>query len=94
MKTNIRIDNIETKIANLIKAKIKEKGLVNTGKMLNSIKVESSNGGFKVVGVDYFEFLNEKHHILDEVFASQAFIDLLIDEAGRQISDDIIGALS
>jgi hypothetical protein len=86
----IKYNKIETKIEALIKAKIKEKGLVSSGKMYDSIKVVSSNGGFNVQAVDYFQYLDSKHHILDEVFASQAFIDLLVEEAGNQIGDDLL----
>lgn len=86
----IKYNKIETKIEALIKAKIKEKGLVSSGKMYDSIKVVSSNGGFKVQAVDYFQYLDSEHHILDEVFASQAFIDLLVEEAGNQIGDDLL----
>lgn len=86
----IKYDRIEDKIANLIKSKIKQKGLVKSGKMLNSIKVKSSNGGFIVEAVDYFQYLDGEYHITDEVFASQAFIDLIIEEAGNQIGDQIV----
>jgi len=86
----LKYNKIEDKIEALIKAKVKEKGLVSTGKMYNSIKVISDNGGFKVKAVDYFQYLNEEHNILGEVFASQAFIDLIVEEAGNQISDDLL----
>lgn len=81
---------IESKIANLIKADIKKKGLIKTGNMYNSITVKSSNGGFTVQAVEYFEFVDEKYHILDDVFGSDAFINLLIDEAGEQILEELI----
>jgi hypothetical protein len=81
---------IESKIAELIKADIKKKGLVKTGNMLNSITVKSSNGGFTVQAVDYFEFVDEKYNILDDVFGSDAFVNLLIDEASDQILEELI----
>jgi len=90
---DLKLNKIETEIENLIKAKIKEKGLVSTGKMLNSIKVKASNGGFKVVGVDYFEYVNNEYHITDEVFNSKEFIDLLMNEATEQIGNDLFKEL-
>lgn len=86
----IKYDRIETKVANLIKNDIRQKGLIRTGNMYNSIKVKSQNGGFIVYGIYYFEFVNRKYSITDDVFNSDEFIDLIIYEAGGQIGDFMI----
>lgn len=86
MKSKIIINK---EVENLIKEKIKEKGLVKTGHLLNSIKVTSSAKGFKIKAADYFTFLNKEHEILSEVFASKEFKTLLVKLAVQQVSENL-----
>ena len=65
-------------IENLIKSTIQSKGLVDTGKLLNSIKASvtiSQDGAMqiKVVGEDYFKYLDGEHNIVNDAFASAGF---------------------
>jgi len=80
-----KINKISKEIEELIKAEIRKKGLVKTGKLVNSIKVKliESSKGFKVEveGEDYFDFLNEKHKITEDAFNGAAF-DKIIDKIG------------
>lgn len=83
----INTDTINKKVENLIKDKIKDKGLVSTGHLLYSIKVTSTSTGFNIKAADYFKYLNSEYHILDEVFASKEFKTLLGKLAVQQTAD-------
>lgn len=89
MKSKEPIDthSINKQIENLIKAKIKEKGLVKTGNLLNSIKVTSTSSGFNIKAADYFTYLNSEHKITEEVFSSKEFKTLLGKLAVQQTAD-------
>ena len=81
---------MQQQIETLIKNKIKQKGLVKTGSLLNSIKVTvGSDFEIKIKANDYFEYLNEEHNILGEVMASQEFTDLIENYIGAQIEGDL-----
>lgn len=87
---NIDNNKIAKKIEELIKAKIKEKGLIKTGKLYNSIKVMSSNsGGFKIEAEDYYEALDIKHNISKEVFESAELNDFIQKEFLEAIERNI-----
>lgn len=89
----IDYSNIETKVANLIKANIKEKNLIRTGNMYNSIKVRSSKSGLIISAVDYFVYVDYNNNILNDVFNSEEFISLIANEAGDQIGDFLVTQL-
>jgi hypothetical protein len=87
---NIDNNKIAKKIEELIKAKIKEKGLIKTGKLYNSIKVMSSNGGgFKIEAEDYYESLDIEHNISKEVFESAELNDFIQKEFLEAIERNI-----
>lgn len=74
----------------LIKDKIKELGLVKSGKMMNSIKVIPDNElGFSVKAVDYFEFLNQTHNIINSVIDTKEFVDYFSNDIVNNINDDL-----
>ena len=64
-------------LTNLFKDEIKRQGLVETGKLLNSIRftAREKTGGWEIVMVaeDYFTFLDEKYHISRNVYASMGY---------------------
>jgi hypothetical protein len=78
--------SIETEITNLIKAEIQKKGLVKTGKLLNSIStvvMMKTDGSLsiKVSGEDYYDELDDKYNITRDAFASSGF----------KVVEDLIG---
>ena len=85
-------------ITGLIKSTIQNKGLVDTGKLLNSISttvsINSETGAFqiKVSGEDYFEYLDNKFNIVDDAFASSAFasIEEILNTAYMSFLEDKI----
>lgn len=87
---NIDNNKIAKKIEQLIKAKIKEKGLIKTGKLYNSIKVSTSlNGGFKIEAEDYYEALDIEYNISKEVFESAELNDFIQKEFLEAIERNI-----
>lgn len=69
---------IENKVTKLIQDELEKKGLVDTGKLKNSIssKVILSDDGemkIEIKGEDYFEHLEKKFNIIDDAFSSSNF---------------------
>ena len=56
-------NKITNQIKKMIQDKLKSKGLVNSGTLVNSIEVVATENGFSVRGVDYWEFINKKYKI-------------------------------
>lgn len=90
------IKSVTKKIESLIKKEIKNKGLVDTGSLYDSIKatVKFSSDGFiiTVEGNDYFEYLDEKHNILSDAFDSSKFKtieDSLADAFAEQFTENL-----
>lgn len=77
------------KITELIKAQIVSDGLVNTGTMLNSIRVSYFQGDFTIDAVDYFLVMNEKYKILDSVINSDEFVNYMSDYLSSEIEKNI-----
>lgn len=72
---------IADKIEELIKADIKEKGLIDTGAMYDSIIVTpDDNGDYIISAVDYFVYVNGNYGITDDVFASKELDDFISRE--------------
>ena len=87
---NIDNNKIAKKIEELIKAKIKEKGLIKTGRLYNSIKVSTYNDvGFKIEAEDYYESLDIEHNISKEVFESAELNDFIQKEFLEAIERNI-----
>lgn len=81
--------NIEQPVKRLIQDKIRALGLVKSGKFLNSITVKGDTKGLTVTGVDYFEFLEKEHKIVESVYKSKAFQDLVVAETLKQLDIEI-----
>lgn len=75
------LQTISTSIENIIKQTISNKGLVDTGTLLNSIKASitidtSGEMQIKIVGEDYFKYLDDEHNIVNDAFSSQSFAQI------------------
>lgn len=89
------LNTIGQEITNLIKAEIQKKGLVKTGKLLNSIStvvMMKTDGllSIKVSGEDYYDELDDKYNITRDAFASSGFrvIEGLIESAYVEYIED------
>jgi len=69
-------------LTKLIKQDIKNKKLINTGALYNSIEVKVFNrkGLYeaKVIALEYFNNLDEKFNILEDVSNSEEYEDLIV----------------
>ena len=77
------MSRITEKIEAMIKQSIINKGLVKSGRMLNSIKVTESISGYSVNAVHYFVYLNDEHDIINDVLNSpelKLFIETILKE--------------
>ena len=79
------IKKVEKSVEKLIKKEIKDKGLVDTGTLLNSItasvKMNKGNMTISVDGEDYFKYLDDEYSITEDAFASAGFKEI---EAGLE----------
>jgi len=82
--------DISNEIKLLLRDELRRQRLVETGKLINSIQVSYTNNVIKVTGVDYFEFINQKYNIIDNVMKSNRFIELI----AKKTLDDILKDLS
>lgn len=80
---------IEDKLTQLIKQVIQEKGLVGTGRMLNSIKVVSVGDDFKVIAVDYFPILDKQYKIVETATNKPEFARFVEDQVQQQLIDPL-----
>lgn len=90
-----KIKDLETLVTKLIKDTIKEKGLVKTGRLLNSISTvatikQDGSLSIKVSGEDYYDELDDKYNITRDAFASSGFrvIEGLIESAYVEYIED------
>jgi len=87
------MDKIAALITSLLKAQIKKEGLYNTGKLYNSIKVTTvitSNGvSFNIEAEDYFEFLDAKYKLMENVINNKQLQTLIEDEVAALIEKQL-----
>lgn len=77
------------KLEDLIKKKLRDEGLVETGKLVGSIHAFYADGSFIVEGEDYFKYLDDKHGISESIYNSDEFIIFMEDFMIKQIEDRI-----
>lgn len=70
--------SIETEVTKLIQSEIKKKGLVKTGRLLNSIStvvMMKTDGSIsiKISGEDYYDELDNKYNITNDAFNGSGF---------------------
>lgn len=75
--------DLEKLIKKEIQGRIKQLGLVKTGRLFNSIKVrvvvDKDGYDIEVDAVDYFDILDEEHDILDYVLNLNSVDDIMTD---------------
>lgn len=87
------LNQLSRVLTNLIKQEIKNKGLVDTGKLYKSIeaKVNYTNGkiSFDIIAEDYFEFLDNRYGIMDAVLKKTEWNNALEDAFVKIIEKQI-----
>lgn len=92
MAINLRgeYDRLAIQLENIYKDEIKKKGLVETGKLYNSIRVITEESGgefhFKIEAMDYFKYVDEKNNITKDIFNSSRYRDWLNSIADIQVN--------
>lgn len=86
---DIDLTPIEREIERLLKSRIKELGLVKTGKLLNSISVYYSGNGFNISAEDYFTELDDKHNISEYVLYSDELEKFIEEYLAKELEKKI-----
>lgn len=76
---------IEDKLTELIKKKIREDGLVKSGKLINSISTKFDGTSFVIMAEDYYKYLDAEYNISQEVIESNEFTSFLEDYLAKEI---------
>lgn len=86
------LNQIANNITDIFKQVIKDKDLIDTGELYNSIntkvKIENNSFTFEIEAVDYFTYLDNKYSITKTVLDSQQF-----NTIQNQISDYLINQM-
>lgn len=85
MNSEIDYAPVCRKLEDLIKKKIQDEGLVDSGTLLKSIHAYYKDGNFYVDGEDYFKYLDDKHGISQSIYESDEFIIYMEDFMITQI---------
>jgi len=89
------LDTLSLELQKLIQADIKKKDLIDTGALFRSIKVTAKEQGSKVsldiIAEDYFEFVDNSYHILDDVTNSNQWQNALETAISQIIENNIKG---
>ncbi len=87
-------NKIANKIRKMIKQRIKDLGLIDTGLMYDSIFVYPDyKGNFTIESEDYFKYLDEPYNITEWVFNSEEFLDFVNETIEADIEKQIIKGL-
>lgn len=85
------MNRIRELIRTKLKDRITELGLVDTGKMLDSIDVSirETDDGFNIdiIAIDYFEFVDAKYNISEPILNSDEVTDLVVEETFKLLGD-------
>jgi len=79
-----KIEELGKRIENLIKEDIKKKNLIDTGRLLNSVRAKvliSSDLKFSIEfeTMEYFDYVDKKNNIIKDVTNSKSF-EKIVDE--------------
>lgn len=76
---------IEKKIEELIKKRIIDLKLIDTGNLLSSIKVSVNEDGVTIMALEYYQYLDNRFNITNYVIESEEFKELIIEEEINKI---------
>lgn len=91
MDLNAEYGRIATKLTNLVKKTIDDKGLVDSGKMKNTARFEyvtKKDGDAKLtlIAQDYFKYVDARYGIMKAVYASSEYKSI-VDEITKIEAD-------
>ena len=83
--------NLERQLTDLVKIRIVDLGLVDSGTMLNESRVTldyTINGiDINFSSTDYFKYINDRYDIINYVIRDKKIDDQLVDLFGRMVVD-------
>ena len=83
--------NLERQLTELVKKRIVDLGLVDSGVMLKESRVTldyTTNGiDINFISTDYFKYVNDKYDIINYVIRDKNIDDQLVDLFGRMFID-------
>lgn len=89
----VKLD-LERQLTDLVKKRIVDLGLVNSGTMLNESRVTldyTSNGiDINFISTDYFKYVNDKYDIINYVIRDKKIDDQMTDLFGLMVIDFIM----
>lgn len=89
----VKLD-LERQLTDLVKKRIVDLGLVNSGTMLNESRVTldyTSNGiDINFISTDYFKYVNDKYDIINYVIRDKKIDDQITDLFGLMVIDFIM----
>ena len=80
---------IAKKIEELLKKRIVDEGLVDSGSLLNSIEVTYEGGRFLVYAEDYFKYLDEEYNLSSSILDSEIITKMISDAITEEIEKNI-----
>src|ERR1035437_803303 len=86
---NINYEPIAEKLTELIKQKIEEEGHVKTGNLLDSIETTTDGEGFYMEAEDYYQYVDEKSSMSEDVCDSDELISFFEIEFAEQAEEDL-----
>ena len=78
-----------SKLDQIWMAKIKEKGLIKTGKMYHSVQWIEDSTGLQMKAEDYYLYLDEKYRVSKEILASKEFKDLIATYYAQRLETNL-----
>ena len=83
--------NVPREVEELIKKRITQLKLVDTGDLLKSIKVTYINGQININALEYFKYLDKRYDIMGYVIKSTEFQRIIAQNAKEEILKELRG---
>lgn len=81
--------NVPREVEDLIKKRITQLRLVDTGDLLKSIKVTYINGQININALEYFKYLDKRYDIMGYVIKSSEFQKIIAQNAKEEILKEL-----
>lgn len=81
--------NVPREVEELIKKRITQLKLVDTGDLLKSIKVTYINGQININALEYFKYLDKRYDIMGYVIKSSEFQKIIAQNAKEEILKEL-----
>lgn len=88
------IPEILSKLDKLWVNKIKEKGLVKTGKLYHSVHFIETDKGISMIAEDYYLYLDTKYSVSKEIIATKEFKDLISEYGKKKVELILMGQIN